>query len=189
MKLGVPDESAIEGLTGGGFITNTLRWLASAISAGFNLEHDTETSRHSTIRATGTIAERGRTVAMGDWIAVPYGSLSFAANASAWTVQAADVVELKYTLLGHTLIYNFYFTATSVGAGSGALLLPLPPGFKSAMNVDAPFEYIDNGTTGMGTAQTSPGATIINLFTATTANWAASTNATRVSGQLIIEIQ
>jgi hypothetical protein len=163
--------------------------LASAISVGFNLEHDTETSRHSTIRAIGSIFERNRTVAMGDWITIPIGSLTFAANASAWTLGLSDYVTLKYMLIGRTLFYEFYLDQTSVGAGSGALFLPLPPGFKAASTIERPLAYVDNGTLGTGTAQITVGASTFNLFTATTANWAASANATRVAGLLILEIQ
>lgn len=194
MKLGsVPEESAIQGIDGGGFINNALRWMASVISTGFNLEHDTETSRHSTIKALGTIAERGRTVPMGDWINVPWGAVAFAGDAAAWTLQAADVIALKYTLIGHTLLYNFYLDATSVTAGNNYLILPLPPGFKAATSAEVPFEYSDNGTLGVGIAQVLAATTLgtglsVRLYTATVANWAASANLTRVAGQVMIEI-
>lgn len=190
MKLGQPpDESAILSAPAGGAITNTLRWAYAVISAGFNLEHDTETSRHSTIRAMGSISERLRTVAMGDWIDVPFGSVVFAGNAGAWTPTASDVMALRYTLIGHTLAFNFFIATTSVAAGSSTLLLPLPPGFKAAASAEVPFTYSDNGTLGTGIARISTGESSINLFTAAGANWTAAANNTLVSGQLLIEIQ
>ncbi len=191
MKLGnVPDESAIQGLTGGGFINNTLRWLIAVISTGFNLEHDTETSRHSTIRAMGSISERSRTVAMGDWIDVPYGTVAFTGDAAAWTVGATDVIALRYTLIGHTLKYNVYIDTTSVTVGNNFLIVPFPPGFKAAASLEKPFAYSDNGTLGTGIAQVLSGGTTIRFFTATVANWAATAaNNTRVAGQFDIEIQ
>lgn len=189
MKLGQPpDESAISGSPVGWAINNTLRWYAAVISAAFNLEHDTETSRHSTIRATGTIAERGRMVAMGDWIDVPFGELAFTGDVSSWVLTGPDFMSLRYTLIGHTLVYNFFLTTASVGAGNTTLLMPLPPGFKASYAAEVPFTYSDNGTLGTGIARISSGESTVSLFTATGAAWSPAANTTLVSGQLLIEI-
>ena len=187
MKLGLTNEPAIQALSGG--LVNTLGNIVATVGTSFNLEHDVETDRHSTIRALGAISERGRTVAMGDWIAIPYGAVAFTSTGGSWTVGSADVASYRYTLIGHTLRLNFFLTTTSVGAGASVLLLPLPPGFKAAKSAQVPFTYDDNGTLGTGIAQIQADGTSLRLFTATAANWTASANATQVTGQIDVEIQ
>ncbi len=191
MKLGQPpDEAAIEGLAGGGFINNTLRWAYGVISTGFNLEHDTETSRHSTIRATGTIAERGRTVPIGEWIDIPYGSVAFAGNGGTWTVQAADQSRYRYTLIGKTLWLDVTLLSTSVAGGVSTLLnLPMPPGFTSHASIQGmPFNYSDAGTFGTGLAQVLASTSLVRLFTAGFVVWTASVNATDIYLKMPIEV-
>lgn len=191
MKLSIHDELAIHGLTGGGFLANTFRSLVAAVSTGFNREHDVETNRHSTITATGSIAERNRTVPMGDWIAIPYGAVSFTGNGTmTWTVQAADQLRYSYMLIGHTLFLDFSFTTTSVGGvANTTLLLPLPYNYKAANSQHGtPFYYSDNGTFGIGLARVAASAQVVQLLTAGIANWTASANNTAMEGQLRIEI-
>lgn len=192
MKLGVQNESAIRALDGGGYIANDLISLASVVSTGFNKEHDAETNQHATILATGSISERGRTVPMGDWTTVPYGTVPFAASGTmVWTVPSTSQNRYRYMRIGHTLFLSFAFTATSVTAPlSTQLLLPLPPGITAhASTQQSPFTYTDNGTFGVGVAQVLTGATSVSLSTASVGNWSASVANTGVIGQLAIEVQ
>lgn len=191
MKLGQPpDEAAIAGLLGGGFISNTLRWGFGVISAGFNLEHDVETSRHNTIRALGTIAERGRTVPMGEYIDIPYGTVAFAGNGGTWTVQAADQSRYRYSLTGKTLLLEATLLTTSVAGGVSSILqLPMPPGFTSHASIQGtPFSYSDAGTAGTGLAQVLASTSVVRLFTAAFGAWTASVNATDVYVKIPIEV-
>lgn len=191
MKLGQPpDEAAIAGLPGGGFISNTLRWGFGVISAGFNLEHDVETSRHGTIKALGTIAERGRTVPIGEWIDIPYGTVGFAGNGGTWTVQAANQSRYRYMLSGKTLTLDATLLTTSVaGAVSSVLQLPMPPGFTSHVSIQGmPFTYSDAGTFGTGLAQVLASTSVVRLFRAGFGVWTASVNATDVYVKIPIEV-
>ncbi len=192
MKLGVQNESAIRALDGGGYIANDLISLASVVSTGFNKEHDAETNQHGTILALGSISERKRTLAMGDWADIPYGSVAFTASGTmTWTVPAASQLRFRSMLIGHTLFLGFTFSATSVSAPlSTALILPLPTGMVGHGTLqETPYIYSDNGTLGTGIAQILAGANHVNLLTATAGNWSASVGASSVVGNLAIEIQ
>ncbi len=190
MKLGLQNEPEIEALSGG--LAQTLRDNVSATSAAFNREHDTDTDRHGTITALGTIAERGRTVPMGEWIDVPYGSVAFTASGTmVWGVAAADQLTYRYMLVGKTLWLSFAFTTTSVTAPLNTVLqLALPPGFTAANTlVGTPYWYSDNGTEGIGLAQVLANTSIVRLFILGSGNWTASVNNTAMEGQIMVAIQ
>lgn len=188
MKLGLTNEPAIQALSWE--LSQTLLNNVAATSTAFNLEHDVETDRHATIRATGTISERARTVPMGEWINIPYGTVGFTGNGGGWTVDVADVSRYRYMLVGKTLTLDATFLGTTVAGGVSTILqLPMPLGFTSHASIQGiPFSYSDAGTFGTGLAQVLASTAIVRLFTAGLVVWTASVNATDIYVKIPIEV-
>ena len=85
------------------------------------------------IKTTGKIYERGRSVAMGDWIDVPYDSNNYWANGGTWTV-GSNGAHYSYTLIGSTMIINLRVhdsTLTIPDNTQTGLYIRLPPGFTA----------------------------------------------------------
>jgi hypothetical protein len=185
-----PDRSTdrLRGLAG--WIAMTFNQLVGAISTAYHTEHNDDDT-HKTIHASGSIAERKRTTAMGDWIAVSYLATDFTASAGTWTVGAGDVGSFRYMLVGTTLTVAFYLETTSVSATPAALYLKVPGNFKIARQIFNTFAYDDNGVLGIGVAQVAPAApTLIGLYNDVrgTALWAVAVNTTAVAGQISFEV-
>lgn len=139
----------------------------------------------------GGIFERGRTVAMGDWIHVPFDAGNFTANGTmTWTVEVADQVTLAYTLVGTTMILAWHIIQSSVGGTlNNQLRIAIPDGFTSAVTLSAPNIHSNAGALPTGFATVTPGAAFVQIFKADQTNYVASTNTTSTRGQIAFEVQ
>lgn len=89
--------------------------------------YDSSTTQQIELDAsTGAIYERARTVAMGEWTDVAHSAGDYT-SASTWTVDAGDLIEYSYTIVGKTATVCINITNTDVGvAPGGALIVALP---------------------------------------------------------------
>jgi len=129
----------------------------------------------------------------GSWIAPAYAAGDFTANGTmTWTVDAGDVVQYRYRLVGRTLMVQWELVNTSVGGTPGAALqIAIPAGLLAAgLSLSASLYINELTIRSVGvTATTVVGDTKIWLFNNAIANWALSVNQTLVYGTTIIEVQ
>ena len=112
----------------------------------------------------GTLKERGRTVPMGEWVAVPYAAGDFTSDGAAWTVEAADVTALRYTLIGKTMFLAFNLYATSLGAGTTTeLRIKIPGGFLALLETYITGEMYDGAGWSPAVIYTTAGANYIGI--------------------------
>jgi len=141
-------------------------------------------------RATG-IVERGRNVAMGDWIDVAYNAANFTTNsAAAWTVTAVEQVTLAYTLIGKTMILSFYLQQTGLGSPAPTELRIKIPGNYLADKAQRPavLQFFDLTWTS-GVIATVAGGNYIGLQKIAGGTWSAGSANLWVIGQIAIPLQ
>lgn len=178
--------------TGGGWIAQQISELVAQISGSFGREHN-DNDTHSTITATGSISERGRTIPMGEWIPVPYNAGDFTAITGTWTVDAADVLLFAYMLLGKTLFVTFNLQTTSVSATPTSLYLKIPGNFLAKTQMWGLVSVLDNtGTYEAGVAYVGVN-NILNQISLQrqsygSTNWSTAVNATSIRGTIAFEI-
>lgn len=124
------------------------------------------------------------------WTQVPYSAGLFTGMAPmTWTVEAGDVANYAYTVLGKTMYVTFALQTTTVGGTLGSILQIQLPGIYTAMfRSDGSLYYQDNGVSGVGIVQVLQGGNVLRLIKAGVLNWAAATNNTFVSGTLILPV-
>lgn len=132
--------------------------------------------------------ERGRSVAMGEWIAPAFNAANFAATGGgSWTVAAPGITTFAYTLVGKALTVQFIVGGTTILPVS-TLTVAIPGGFVSAKTMTG--TYIGwnpvTGTT-IGYAIVMAGGNTIGLNNMT-GNW-GNNAVTSVYTSITFEIQ
>lgn len=145
-----------------------------------------------TLTADETKSLSGKLDVPGAWTTPAFNAGNFTADgAMTWTVGAGDIGCYAYTIAGKvmTVIFDIY-TSTIGGTPSTYLLMAIPGTPTATKTFNQPILITDNGVNGIGIALVVAGATAIRLYKDATqaANWAASTDNTRVSGQITFEI-
>jgi len=164
--------------------------VVSGLNAGYGVQHNANDT-HGTITATGSIAERKRTVPMGAWSNVAFSASNYTATGTTWTVTAAQQVTLKYTLIGTTLLVTFYINTSTVGGATANLFLTLPLNAAATVTAYGTCVYDDNATRGTGvilaaTGTTSPQLKLMKDI-AGSVNWSNSAALT-IAGQIAFEV-
>ena len=134
--------------------------------------------------------ERGRTVAVGEWTAVPYNAGNFTASAGTWTVDSGDQLAYAYTLVGKTMTLAFDIVGTDVSAGA-ILRIAIPGGYTAARRTRTPISVRDNGTYGTGFAIVKPSQAYVECVASqAAANFAITAgDNTDVNGEITFEVQ
>lgn len=140
---------------------------------------------------SGGLFERGRATAAGEWTAIPFNAGDFTGSGSmTWTVESGDVVTLRYTLLGKTVLIDFAIEGTTVGGTPDtSLLVALPAGLVPATSFHSACVVSDDGTRTYGLAWVGVGVPTLIIERGDHGNWSAATNATSAWGQLKFEIE
>ena len=168
-------------------LLQALRMILTNLSASWNVEH-TESGTHGAITCS-SISERDRSVAMGVWTTVPVMAADFLAQAGTWTVDAADVLNYQYMLVGTTMFFNGWFTTTSLSAGPTYLTVTIPGGYKTVQETQGACQLVDNGTYAAGSAFVLGGyGTTVTIARADNAALAASANNTAVRFSIAFEV-
>ena len=122
----------------------------------------------------GPIRERGRTIPLGEWIDVPYSAANFSAATGTWTVPAGNILAYKYTLIGKTMILQFYANNTTISAVTASISLAIPGGFAAV--ADYVGQYMNYSPWQPGACWITGARTVVNLYlTPGFGAWAAST--------------
>ncbi len=135
-------------------VVETLDQVVVSVTTGYHTEHESD-DRHKTIHATGSISERARTVAIGDWAPLPVALLTFSASgAMTWTVPLPGVI-VRVMRIGSTIVLNLTIPATTVGGVLGNELRVLLPDdtYRAAVTMRSPsIRLDDNGVIAQGFA-------------------------------------
>jgi len=141
------------------------------------------------VKASVDLFDKGRTVAVGAWTTTT--ATATAAGSMTWTVEAGDIVNLQYMLIGKTMFVNFYLSGTTVGGTpNDTLMLQIPASNVSARDYSSTGCYLlDDGVRATGLLSTSAAGTVLNISRTDNANFTASTNNTQVRCSAAFEIQ
>lgn len=166
-----------------------LRIVLSSIATTWSIEH-TDQGAHGAITCT-SVTEQGHEAAMGVWVAVPFLATDYGTSGggTSWTVQLADMVTNRYSVVGNTMTYALWLDTTTVGGTPSYLTVPVPGGYKATSQMAGHIQISDNGTWTAG--QMFIGAVygqIIYLARADNAALAAATNNTYVRGTVTFEV-
>ena len=144
----------------------------------------------------GPLHERGRTMALGDWVPVPYLAADFTVNSGQWLVEFGDVRQFTYMLVGKTITVAFSIVSTTCIAAGNELRIKIPGGFIAAAGGYMGALHIagtENGpalgfcvTRDVGQAG---GAGLIACFKANLAAWTDSADGTTLNGSITFKIQ
>jgi hypothetical protein len=124
------------------------------------------------------------------WSTPLFNAAEFLGNGSmTWTVQSADVGTYAYTLDGRTMTLAFTLNGTSVGGTPSSILrMTIPAGKVATKAMNVMVRASDNGTPVTAWAYTDISGIYINVQKIDFSNWAASTNATTIQGQITFEV-
>lgn len=145
--------------------------------------------------SSAVIRDLGANNAFGEpgiaWITPTFSAGNFTASGSmTWTVASGDIVTNAYQVIGKTLIWNIDInTSTIGGTPSDELRIAIPASLVSQKAMgNFGFRITQAGTPVHAYAYTSASGTTVNIKRLDDASLSASTDGTRVSGQIMIEI-
>jgi hypothetical protein len=104
------------------------------------------------VRAVQNYYERARPQPIGFWQNVIFNAANFSAGGGGgtWTVGAPSIIQNRYTLIGLTMIWQFYiswFSGSNVIVGTvTSLNMVIPGGFTNPGNVIGTIEYAIDGS-------------------------------------------
>jgi len=137
---------------------------------------------------TGQLKERARTVALGEWIDIPYAAGNY--TPAAWVVAAGDQLTLSYTLIGRTCILNFRLETMSVTTAQTELALTLP----AAITAVGQNPFVPIAGMSAGAALTAPCAYVagaqlrFRMNRTATTSWPVQTDTLYLLGSIAFEI-
>jgi Pectate lyase superfamily protein len=128
---------------------------------------------------------------LGSWTAPAFSAGDFTASGSmSWTVGSGNVDTFAYNIRGKVMTISLVLTNTTVGGAPAARLwIHIPAGKTAARHMAAPCFIIDGGIASTGFMNIAAGDTQISVNRTDGANWSASSAATYVLGQIVLEIQ
>lgn len=172
------------------WVVEELDRLIAQVNASWAIEH-TDGGGHKAITATGSVTERGRSVALGEWTAVPYDAANFSGQGSmTWTVGSDDQNTYTWMLAGLTMTLAVSLGETSVGGTTDVeLRVKIPGGYRPAASVITTAFIRDNGTYETGSCYVAPGAANLAFRRPGLANWTASANATQVAAVISFPVE
>jgi hypothetical protein len=123
----------------------------------------------------------------GAWITAPYSAANFTANVGTWTVDAGDILGLKYRLSGRTLHVNFVINNAATTGSPGYLKIGNGAygGFVSASYAITATGSFNDGSLVPGYIEADPNATflVVARLTGAIVNGGSS-----VQGQIMLEV-
>lgn len=142
---------------------------------------------------TSGIKERGRTALVGEWTTPAFSAGDFTGSGSMTvTVGSGDVSTYEYMMVGKAMTVVFSINGITIGGTpSSAVRFKIPGGFTVAKGTVTMCLFQNGGTYTYGIASVDPGQTVIEIYYGDfgVTNWAASTDATSIRGQITFEVQ
>jgi hypothetical protein len=123
----------------------------------------------------------------GTWTDIPYAAGNFYSNAGTWTVEAADVTCLRYTLIGKTGVVTWLLVNTSVAGSPGILYFTFPAALMPAKDGGTTALYYEGGWKPAGT-QVQAGVARVLIFPTLTSTFINTTNTTMVMGTIVFSV-
>jgi hypothetical protein len=103
-------------------------------------------SRTGDFQILRDLYEKQRGTPMGHWIDVPFNAANFTGTAGmTWTVASGDVYANRYTLIGHTLIWQFQLNASTIGGTVSPYLTITTPVTSNSYFFNAPTTRLITG--------------------------------------------
>lgn len=162
------------------------------MSIGFGLSYEDQlppTVRDELQQLTASI--QSAFSPLGAWVTVTADTASFTGSGlMTWTVEARDQF-VSYTMIGNTMILQFFLDATTVGGTvSTTLRMLLPAGRTAVRTCAATCQIYDNSaaTSVLGQIRVTSGSRFAEFSRFDGANFTASTNLTYIRGQLACEV-
>lgn len=160
--------------------------IRTDLGTGFSLTSGTVPK---TLTVDETVAMSSKLTIPGAWVTPTFNAANFTAvEGVTWTVAEADCVSYSYTIMGKVMILNFFIDDSSVSADSSILYIAIPLSKVCTKTVFSPNIIKNNGTVEAGYCIIAAGQSVIQCYRPGAAVWTASTNNTRVTGQIIFEI-
>ena len=125
------------------------------------------------------------------WTTPAFDAANFTGNNSmTWTVGSGDVVTYMYTIIGNTMIINFYIITSSVGGTPSTLLQIAIPASKTSIDdvYNACAIQDAGGAAAVGAVTVTPGGSVIRIQNLAGTNWSAATNNTSLFGSITFGI-
>lgn len=126
-----------------------------------------------------------------NWIGVPYSKDNFGANGGMlWTVAEGNQAVYQFLRLSPTILVLAWRVVDTTVAGTvnTTLRIRLPEGAIASKSLVTSAWGRDNGTAATLIASVAAGEPWVSLQRSDVANWAASSRATRVDGQMFCEV-
>jgi hypothetical protein len=152
------------------------------------------------VQSDGSIRERGRAAALGDWTNVPFNAADYTGSGSmTWPVIAGNVALFRYAIAGKTAFVQMDITGAVLGGtASSALRVALPaaitPGGTGAQQLVLPAwiqtQASSLATGAVGIVVITGGVARIDFYCTplTNTNWTLAV-APRVNGSFAFQIQ
>jgi hypothetical protein len=128
---------------------------------------------------------------IGAWADVAFSAGNFTAGgAQTWTLTSGDQTSFAYSVSGNSMTVGFLLDTTTVGGTPDVeLRIAVPLGFTVAgRSLETTGWGLDNGSVTGIRIRASVGNAYISVFNFAGSNWAASTNATSVHGEITFAI-
>jgi hypothetical protein len=136
-------------------VSDALEYITKRANLIWSREH-TADGQHTTIRASGPIYERGRAIAMSQWVDVPFVVANFSATGgAAWAVGVGNQLLYAYEVDGESMTVAFRITGTNLAGGPAVLQMAVPGGFVATRAVLNPIRVSNLGVAGSGLALAS----------------------------------
>ncbi len=173
MRVGLPYLEQIRQLVPeGGWVSKTVSDIVAAITSGYHTQHNADDS-HGTITASGSISERGRTVAMGDWSDQAFSAALFVGSGvMTWTVSSTTFGHYHYMRVGSTVWIDVRVNGAALaGTADLGLRVTLPANLLVARDYNGAYHYINGAAAAGGVWEAVAGDTYITLYKADLSNW------------------
>lgn len=152
---------------------NYLQQLATAIAAGWNVEHLPDGTHGFT------------------WTNVPFNASYFTSPTGSWTVTADNVLTFAFIRMGRLMTVSLILQYTKVSGTPAYLEVQIPGEFVAALKMVNACSAVDNGTAGLGFLYVEPGIRSIRVARQGLAAWSdtGGVGLTIVEGQVTFEVE
>jgi len=142
--------------------------------------------RAGNLSMAGSVAERGRAAAMGEWTNIPFNAADFSTSGGlTWTVAAGNLVAWRYMLMGRTCFLHCDIANTTLTGAGQQLIVKLP--FAATVGSILPC-WVQNAAGVIGVASIAGASMTFFKDPAFGSTWVAGAGNVRVQAMMIYSI-